>query len=424
MKIVIILTHCPTISEYYILEEFKLLDRSGIPFKVINLGLNVDQNGGIKFIKLGKFKQRIINLKKDLSFPNLTDINRVNIRNYLSIPVKNYFACLIFVLNNLCFDTLKYFLKSLLVVKQMRDFNSDIIYSHLGRDSGLMALFISKLTAKKFGIILHSLVPGNIDNYFPYYTGMMKEASYIIVKAPFVKKDLIKHFPFILNKVVVLPWGIDTSYFKPIQIKRQKKIFQVLSISRLAEKKGFIYLIEALNSFKQNGYQFKCDLYGNGSENEILVKLINKYDLADRVKIYSGLFHSSSFNKIISAADIFVLPSIRDTKGDMDIIPNVVLEAMAMEIPVLTTYSTCLKEYIINDINGYIVKEKDPRSLLNVLEKFIKLSIYKRKRIGVAARRTVIENFNKTDLGKKFIAFLRKQPSYISIDKANLYVVK
>jgi len=89
---------------------------------------------------------------------------------------------------------------------------------------------------------------------------------------------------------------------------------------------------------------------------------------------------------------VFVLPCQVTADGDRDGIPNVLIEAMAMELPVISTAISGITELIVSGENGVLVPEKDPSAIAQALIQLAE-DPEQRRTLGIAGRKTVTENF-------------------------------
>ena len=92
-------------------------------------------------------------------------------------------------------------------------------------------------------------------------------------------------------------------------------------------------------------------------------------------------------------ADIFVLPCVKSQTGEHDITPNVILEAMALELPVVSTISGAIPEIVSNRESGLLVPPKDVHALVEAMQSLMQNPDL-RKKYGAAGRRQVMENYN------------------------------
>lgn len=297
------------------------------------------------------------------------------------------------------------FIKLTKIISKIKLFNPDIIYTHYPNNNYILAYITSLYLNKKFGIIYH-----NFSTEPEYISYIHHHANFIMVKSNGIRRIILERNPKLFpTKIAVIPWGIDIKLFKNFkykkEIKRAKLI--IICISRFAEKKGLIYLLKACKVLFDKNINFQCVLIGYGSEKNNYKNYIEKNNLQNFVKICPPLPHSKKLLKFLSSADIFVLPSVVDSKGEVDVIPNACLEAMAMELPVITTRVGGMDEVITDGVNGFFVKEKDEVDLADKIINLMEMPIAKRREIGRKAREVVVERFDKEKQGKKFVEFLK-----------------
>ncbi len=103
---------------------------------------------------------------------------------------------------------------------------------------------------------------------------------------------------------------------------------------------------------------FKLILTGDGKRKDLLVELSEELNIQKYVE-FVGFVSPAEAKELMQEADIFVHHSITTENGDQEGIPNALMEAMAMELPVLSTYHSGIPELVIDGTNGYLVQEKD-----------------------------------------------------------------
>ncbi len=137
---------------------------------------------------------------------------------------------------------------------------------------------------------------------------------------------------------------------------------RLLSIGRLREKKGLPVLIEACRSLQRQGTAFRCDIVGYGPDRNRLKALIHGAGLDGIVRLRGKLDHDEVI-QLFRIARVFVLPCIISADGDRDGIPNVILEALAMKVPVVSTRVSGIPEIIRHNQTGLLVEQNDPAAL-------------------------------------------------------------
>ena len=166
----------------------------------------------------------------------------------------------------------------------------------------------------------------------------------------------------------------------------------ILSVGQLRERKGLNFLIEACRNLRDRGIQFECRIVGEGPLRPALEAQIKQLDLVEVVKLYGALPHEAVIEQY-EQATIFALPAIQGADGDRDGIPNVILEALAMELPVVSTQHSGVPEVVENGVNGLLVPPEDAQALANALEQLIH-SPDTCQQFGKIGRQIVAERFD------------------------------
>ncbi len=165
----------------------------------------------------------------------------------------------------------------------------------------------------------------------------------------------------------------------------------ILSIGRFRPKKGFPVLIQACASLKRAGCHFQCVLVGYGPLEQSLKQMIHQFDISDCVRLL-GKMPQNGIIDWYQKTSVFVLPCQIAEDGDRDGIPNVLVEAMAMGLPVVSTAIASIPELIHDGHDGILTLPGEPETLAEVLKMLLQNPKH-RKRLGTAARRTVEEDF-------------------------------
>jgi colanic acid/amylovoran biosynthesis glycosyltransferase len=179
--------------------------------------------------------------------------------------------------------------------------------------------------------------------------------------------------------------AIDIDRFK----RRNEKSFNgdiiILSVGRLTFIKGYITGLLAIAQLKQLGLSFKWYIIGDGIQYEELLFHIDKLQLQHEV-LLKGAKKRDEIIALFETADIFFLPSLSEG------VSNAALEAMSMELPVVSTNCGGMEEVITHGINGMLADVYDHTKLAENLTVLMKDAALRNK-MGKAARQRVIENF-------------------------------
>jgi len=201
------------------------------------------------------------------------------------------------------------------------------------------------------------------------------------------------------RKLHLIYHGVDLERFQPSGNHRKRdELPLILSAGRLVEKKGFPDLLAALSEVHRAGIPFRCVIYGDGPLRSDLEAQIRQSDLQDAVCL-EGAYTQEKLASALQHASIFVLTPRITEDGDRDGIPNVLLEAMACGIPVVSTAVSGIPELVIHEVNGLLAPPLDIPAIQAGLVSLIQ-DPEARQRRGAAARQTVVDGFDhrKTNL--------------------------
>jgi glycosyltransferase involved in cell wall biosynthesis len=195
------------------------------------------------------------------------------------------------------------------------------------------------------------------------------------------------------KKVCLVHHGADLDVFRPAS--GQDKLSDpplFLSVGRLVEKKGFTDLLCAYNQLKQLGYRFRGIISGDGPLRDELTALIQRLGLESEVTL-AGACTQQELLPVLQQADIFALTPFVTGDGDRDGIPAVLVEAMACELPVVSTSVAGIPELVTHGYDGLLARPRDVMAITTALAALLDDPV-KRQRLGLAARQTVVKRFD------------------------------
>jgi colanic acid/amylovoran biosynthesis glycosyltransferase len=288
----------------------------------------------------------------------------------------------------------------------LRHTKVDLIHAHYGWN-GVAIL----QHAKKFGIPLMVSFHGNDASgelrktrYRKQLKPLFEYAKAIIICTNYMRATLCLHEYDL--KVHVVPYGIDVDEFAPAHKIAASDKIKILHIGRVVAKKGVPDLIRVINDLYRTNKNIELHIVGRGEE------LVESKNLAaslgiSQVVIFYDAQPLSVVKKLLADSDIFVLNSRTDSKGDMEGLPNALLEAMSSEKAVISTYHGGITDAITNEVNGLLVEERNNAQLYSALQKLI-LDSRLRVQIGINARKTVIEKFSIEKMNLSLMAIAER----------------
>jgi colanic acid/amylovoran biosynthesis glycosyltransferase len=303
------------------------------------------------------------------------------------------------------------FLNQRFVSQLIKENKRDLIHAHFG-PSGIDILPVARQLNVPVVASFHGIdaAPAMLDNkeYERKVQDLISYASAVIIVSPHFKDTLKldKH----ASKVHLIPYGIDEQKFKPrtgITSRAHGKVI-IQHVGRLVPKKGAPDLIRVFGKLSEKYDDIELRIIGDGPEMEMCKVLIADLHLSEKVLLLGSQPHDAVSEKMHDA-DIYVLNSRIDDKGDMEGLPNSILEAMSMEKAVVSTYHAGIPQAIQNGENGLLVNEKDNDGLFAALESLIGNGPL-RHRLGVAARKTVVSKFSAASMEASIQAVVAQIP--------------
>jgi glycosyltransferase involved in cell wall biosynthesis len=212
------------------------------------------------------------------------------------------------------------------------------------------------------------------------------------------------------ERVEVVPYGVDVERFRPDPAGRDGRRAAVgvsdrgvliFSAGRLVRKKGFEYLIDAMARLPADPAVTLC-LAGAGDLDGELRRRATDAGVGARVQ-FLGDLSQDEVAAWLAAADIAAVPSVRDDSGNVDGLPNIVLEALASGTPLVSTPAGGIAQVVESGTTGVIVPERDPAALASAISG-LAASPGERARLGAAARTAVASRFGWDRAAARFEA--------------------
>lgn len=173
---------------------------------------------------------------------------------------------------------------------------------------------------------------------------------------------------------------------------------EIISIGRFHWKKGYHYALDAMRILDERNVDFIYTIIAQGKIPEEITFLINEYKLSEKVKIIQGMKHNELITKLQNS-HLLILPSVEEG------IANVVLEAMAIGVPVLTTDCGGMAEVVEDKVNGYIVAVRNPELLAERIMSFINTENEFKKSLTKRAKDVIAGEFGRDKQIREFSDF-------------------
>ncbi len=249
----------------------------------------------------------------------------------------------------------------------------DIIHCQFGTQ-GYRGIWFRKMNSPQANLIT-TFRGEDISKYIDIngthiYNRLFKEGNYFLTNCDFFKQRIIA-LGCHPNLISVLRSGLNCQefIFKPRFLEKNQKIC-IATTGRLVEKKGIEYSIKAVAKQTQITPNLEYKIIGDGKLRDYFEKLIRELEMQDKIQLV-GWKNEQEIKEILDKSHIFIAPSVTAKDGNQDAPINVLKEAMAMGLPVISTYHGGIPELVEDGISGYLVPERDVETLANKLNLLI-----------------------------------------------------
>lgn len=261
----------------------------------------------------------------------------------------------------------------------------DHLHAHWATYPATVALVMSRLSGLSWSFTCHahdiflnpSLLPEKLER-----------AEFVLTCTGDNKRHLASLSPAARDKVRVSYHGLDLRLFRPA-VRLAEGPPAILAVGSLLECKGFDILIEACARLAARGADFRLTIAGGGPEEPSLREAATRAGLDARVRL-TGYLTQKDLVPLYQQADIFVLPAVLEMHWG---IPNVLVEALACGLPVVTTALPSLPELVEDGREGLVAANRDPEDLAAKIGRLIAEPALRRA-MGRAGRQRVEASFD------------------------------
>jgi len=315
----------------------------------------------------------------------LNNINNLLLKQFLIVP---YFNIKTYKLSNkLTKDK-----NNIVISHGFESLNGDIIHLH----SISYVAFKQKLKNRDYKAIFYPLYYYNIWREF----FIMKRFKQVITISNQDKEDVIKYFNIPENRVNVIHNGVDIEQFQVVENKKDLRkelgiedTFTIIFVGHYYKNKGLMFLIDSLEYLKDK--KINCLIIGQDNPT-IYKEKAEKLGVLDKIQ-FLGL--RTDVNKLMSASDVFVLPTYNEPFGLVGV------EALASGVPILMTKTQGPKDYLEDGINGFFIK-RDAKDIAQKIEKLY-LDKVLLQEMALKARESSLK-FSWENVAKKYLEVINK----------------
>jgi len=268
------------------------------------------------------------------------------------------------------------------ILPWLREFGAGHVHAHFGTNSAEVVMLAHVLGGPPFSFTAHG--PEEFDKpEFIHLGEKIRRSAFVVAVSSFGRSQLyrwVEHPHW--HKVKIVHCGLEPAFHAvaPVPVPAHPRL---LCVGRLCEQKGQLLLIEAAQRLAVRGIGFELVLAGDGEMRAEVDRLVAKYGLGGRVRI-TGWISSDQVRAELLAARGLVLPSLAEG------LPVVIIEAMALRRPVLTTYVAGIPELVKAGETGWLFPAGSVDELTTAIEDFLGQPDEALQRMGEAAFERVL----------------------------------
>ena len=297
--------------------------------------------------------------------------------------------------------SLFYFAEAAIVGRWMQGHGLSHLHVHFATPASTVGLIATRVFPISLSITVHGP-----DEFYDAPGYRLREkiqgSAFVCCIGSYARSQLMKLSPHdCWDKLEISPLGIDPHAFSPRPFRENPHPFEVLCVGRLVPAKGQLILIKAIEQLVRSGRIIRLRLVGDGPDRTALEAEVGKRGLGDYV-VFEGAVDQDRIRDFYRGADVFALASFAEG------IPVVLMEAMAMEIPCVTTFITGIPELIRPEQDGLLVAPSDEQALAAALARLMDDATL-RRRLGEAGRRRVLEKYDLNHNTERLAAIFRRR---------------
>ncbi len=297
--------------------------------------------------------------------------------------------------------------------RQAREFRPDIIHGHWLLPNGLPAMIVAWLCGVPLVISMHGsdVAMAERTSLYRRIAGWIFGRTHL---ATACSGDL--HLRALAlgadpATTITLPYGVAASEFRPDMIDRDWVAQRfgiaataplVVAVGRFVTKKGFQHLLRTLPTLRAIYPQLRLLLAGYGDLHDEYVAIIAELGVADMV-VMPGQLLRDEVARVIASADVYCVPSVHDELGNVDGLPNALLEGMAAGRAIVASAVAGIPDVITDGVHGLLVPEGDETRLAQAITQLLSDREYAH-RLGIAARNQVSDALTWSRVTARLVA--------------------
>jgi glycosyltransferase involved in cell wall biosynthesis len=267
------------------------------------------------------------------------------------------------------------FAKSVRMARQMQRSGVQHLHAHFATHPAVAAFIVHRLTGIPFSFTAHG---SDLHVDRTMLAQKVRAAEFVVTVSGFNRDVIVKECgAWAAAKVQVVHCGVDLAYFAagngrrangsdPQHAAGDQSALRIVCVASFEEVKGHRYLIEACQRLRGRGVALRCDLIGEGPEQAAVAAQVQDLGLTDVVQFH-GPRPRHEVLDFLRSADVKVLASVPTRGGKREGVPVVLMEAMACEVPVVSSRLSGIPELVEDGVSGLLVEPRDVDALVEAL---------------------------------------------------------
>jgi glycosyltransferase involved in cell wall biosynthesis len=294
---------------------------------------------------------------------------------------------------------LVYLAEACRVVQWLQAFGAEHVHAHFGTNSTEVVMLANVLGGPAYSFTVHG--PEEFDKpQFLYLGEKVRRAAFVAAVSSYGRSQLFRwvahqHWA----KVKVVHCGLERT-FHEVPAVAAPSVPRLVCVGRLCEQKGQLLLLEAARMLAAQAVAFEIVLAGDGEMRADIEALIVRHELQAHIRI-TGWISSAQVREEILAARALVLPSFAEG------LPVVIMEAMALRRPVLTTYVAGIPELVRQGENGWLFPAGAVEELAAAMADCLAQPVDALQRMGEAAYQRVLQRHDIDSEAAKLVRYFK-----------------
>ncbi len=304
---------------------------------------------------------------------------------------------------------LAYLAEACVLLSWFKDADIVHVHAHFGTNSTTVAMLCRHLGGPPYSFTIHG--PEEFDSVKALaLVEKVKQAAFVVTVSSFGKSQLYRWCePEQWSKIHVIHCGVDDGFLASVAIPNEPRL---VCVGRLCEAKGQLLLLEAAAGLAAEGLQFKLVLVGDGPLRTQIETLIAQLSLKEVVEV-TGWVSNLEVRQHILAGRAMVLPSFAEG------LPVVIMEALALGRPVISTYVAGIPELVEPGVCGWLVPPGSVAALIVAMRAALELPTEKLEQMGKSGAQLVAERHDALIEASK-LAILFRSSMKPSLDRVTV----